>query len=129
MQNFVELPPSPSEKNFVVLNFVLALWRDHTHQLALDKDRKFHGSYYCGGRSIHENRKILHHAKLSCYTVFTTSVMLTAGCYIHVNFHILYGLSKKLMFMSVASAMIDAHRDCLFLPSDTQQPEIQQNVP
>ena len=32
VQNFAELPPSPSEENFVVLNFALALWRDHTHQ-------------------------------------------------------------------------------------------------
>ena len=26
VQNFVELPPSPSEEKFVVLNFALALW-------------------------------------------------------------------------------------------------------
>ena len=26
VQNFAELPPSPSEENFVVLNFALALW-------------------------------------------------------------------------------------------------------
>ena len=26
VQNFAELPPSPSEENFVVLNFELALW-------------------------------------------------------------------------------------------------------
>ena len=37
------------------------------------------------------------------------------------------GVSKKLVFVPVyvASAMTGAHRDCLFLASFTQQPEIQ----
>ena len=48
----------------------------------------------------------------------------------HVSVHCcLYGLSKKLVFVSVASAMTGAHRECLFLSSFPQQPEIQHLVP
>ena len=65
VQNFAELAPSPSEENFVVLNFALALWRDHTHQLYITSTRKIRGSYFRSGRSIHETHEILHHAKIS----------------------------------------------------------------
>ena len=41
---------------------------------------------------------------------------------------LLYGLSKKLLFVPVASALTGAHRDCLFLASFAQQPEIQHLV-
>ena len=37
----------------------------------------------------------------------------------------LYGLSKKLVFVPVASALTGTHRDHLFLASFAQQPEIQ----
>ena len=35
----------------------------------LAHDQKFHGSHFHGGQSIHENNEILHHAKISLYTV------------------------------------------------------------
>ena len=40
----------------------------------------------------------------------------------------LYALSKKLVFAPVASTLSGVHRDCLFLASDAQQPEIQHLV-
>lgn len=47
-QNFVELPTSPSEENFIIKNFVPVL----------------HSS-----KSIHENHEILYHMKISCYNM------------------------------------------------------------
>ena len=47
---------------------------------------------------------------------------------LHVSVHcclVLYALSKKLVFVPVASG---AHKDCLFLASDIQQLEIQHLV-
>ena len=41
---------------------------------------------------------------------------------------VLYGLSRKLVFVPVASALTGTHRDCLFLASFAQQPEIQHLV-
>ncbi len=69
VHNFVELPPSSTEENFVVLNFALALWQDHTHQQSIISTRKICGSYFRGSQSIRENREILHHAKISRYMV------------------------------------------------------------
>ena len=37
----------------------------------------------------------------------------------------LYGLSKELVFVPVASALIGTHRDCLIVSSCSQEPEIQ----
>ena len=40
----------------------------------------------------------------------------------------LYGLSKELMFVPVASALTGTHRDCLIVVSFGQEPEIQRLV-
>ena len=73
-------------------------------------------------------------------TESTTSVMMTvtissressclANCRpLHVSVHcrlFLYSLSKKLVFVPVASAMTTIHRDCLILAFNAQWPEIQ----
>ena len=40
----------------------------------------------------------------------------------------LYGLSKELVFVPVASALTGTHRDCLIVASFGQEPEIQHLV-
>ena len=44
---------------------------------------------------------------------------------VHCCLFFLYSLSKKLVFVPVASAMTAAHRDRLLVASNTQWPEIQ----
>ena len=58
----------------------------------------------------------------------TTSVMMTQAVCKYPLLPGLYSLSKKLVFMPVASAATGGHRDCLFLDSFAQQPEIQHPV-
>jgi hypothetical protein len=73
VQNFAELQVNPSEEIFVP-----SQRRDHTHvdQLhvrhhVFSTHLRFHGSYFHGTQPIREKREILHHAKISCYTVFS----------------------------------------------------------
>ena len=50
---------------------------------------------------------------------------------VRVSVHVawgLYSLSKALMFVPVASALTDTHRDCLVVASFGQEPEIQRLV-
>ena len=51
---------------------------------------------------------------------------------LHVSVHcvtwFLYGLSKKLVFMPVASTLTGMHKDCLLLASFVQLPEMQHLV-
>ena len=62
VQIFTDLPFRPSEEIFVVLNFVPAL----NLVLANACEDVFYGSYFCGNQII---REILHHVKISRYTV------------------------------------------------------------
>ena len=85
VQNFVELPPRPSEEVFVVLNFAPVLRRDHTHHLLMRKvlHWNFRGSYSCGSWSICKKCELLHHAKISHYTVIGwshTSLCKATSC-------------------------------------------------
>ena len=77
-------------------------------------------------------------------TESTTSVMMTrevfphefsclANCrFVHVSVStvtwFLYGLSKELVFVPVASAFTGTHRDCLIVASFGQEPEIERLV-
>ena len=47
------------------------------------------------------------------------------ACVVSIVACFLYGLSKKLAFVPVASAMSGVHRDCLVLVSYAPRPEIQ----
>ena len=81
MQIFVELLVSPLKEIFMVLIFA--------SQSAISARRAvciifcynammslFRGSYFRGGRPIREKHKILHHAKISRYTVFNVGFSL-----------------------------------------------------
>ena len=73
----------------------------------------------------------------STISVTTTRAVSTHECNclancrppnVHISVHcclILYGRSKKLLFMPIASGTAGAHRDHPFVASFTQQPEIQ----
>ena len=61
-------------------------------------------------------------------TIFSCESSCLANCRpLHVSVHcclFLYSLSKKLVFVPVASAMIAVHRDHLVLASNNQWPDI-----
>ena len=65
VQNFADLPITCPEEIFVVLNFVPSLNGDHTTCMNI----KFRSSNFRDIHLIRENREILHHAKISHYTV------------------------------------------------------------
>ena len=65
VQNFAESLVSALEEIFVVLIFARSLHARHYFAAY----SKFRGSYFRGGPPIRENREILHHAKISRYTV------------------------------------------------------------
>ena len=86
-----ELPPRPSEENFVVLNFALAYRQDHTHHQLISaiactsqhtrcNIEIFMILIFVAANLIHENHEILHHAKIFCYiytdTIYSVFVVL-----------------------------------------------------
>jgi hypothetical protein len=76
VQNFAELYVSPSEEIFVVFIFVPSHVETTPTPIICMYDvnvfiahLSFRGSYFRGTRPIREKREILHHAKISRYTV------------------------------------------------------------
>jgi hypothetical protein len=106
VQNFAELHVSPSEENFVVLIFAPSPHRDHTHADRLhvwhhtfSPPINFRGSYFRGTQPIREKREILHHAKISLYTVYHIVLveiveMFFVTCYTVWLLHCSYPLTE-----------------------------------
>ena len=65
VQTFAELLVSPSEEIFMVLIFASPSARRTIVWCTYAAYSKFRGSYFRGGRPIHEKREILHQAKIS----------------------------------------------------------------
>ena len=69
VQNFVELPLRAPEEIFAVLIFAAPVRTGRRGAIDIALGGNFHGSYFRASRPIRENREILHHVKISRYTV------------------------------------------------------------